>query len=97
MRACAFSFMRKDTCTPRRSVSTRRYAPIGSANIDIRSFTINYELNTVIYDERIAQDCSRISRVILRTAPEFDQSGCDKRKIPVRFRDSMARLVSPLL
>jgi phosphatidylserine/phosphatidylglycerophosphate/cardiolipin synthase-like enzyme len=56
MRACAFSFMRKDTCTPRRSVSTRRYAPIGSANIDIRSFTINYELNTVIYDERIAQE-----------------------------------------
>ncbi|WP_414476016.1 cardiolipin synthase [Microvirga sp. M2] len=29
---------------------------IGSANLDIRSFSINYELNAVIYDARLAQE-----------------------------------------
>jgi cardiolipin synthase len=29
---------------------------IGSANIDIRSFSINYELNAVLYSERLARE-----------------------------------------
>jgi phosphatidylserine/phosphatidylglycerophosphate/cardiolipin synthase-like enzyme len=29
---------------------------IGSANIDIRSFSINYELNAVVYSERVASE-----------------------------------------
>jgi len=29
---------------------------IGSANIDIRSFSINYETNLVVYDEAVTQE-----------------------------------------
>lgn len=47
-----------------------RVCSIGSANIDIRSFSINYELNAVLYRSR---------------------------KAVTRFRDSIARLLSPLL
>ncbi|HEY1373225.1 MAG TPA: cardiolipin synthase, partial [Candidatus Binatia bacterium] len=32
---------------------------IGSANIDIRSFSINYELNAVFYSEKIAEELER--------------------------------------
>lgn len=70
---------------------------IGSANLDIRSFSINYELNAVIYDARLTQE--------LETAFERDLGDCyafepdQYRKSPVlkRLRDSAARLLSPLL
>jgi len=70
---------------------------IGSANIDIRSFSINYELNAVIYDERVAKELEQDFQRDLADCTEFDQREYEKRKILVRFRDSIARLVSPLL
>jgi cardiolipin synthase len=78
----------------RQSVSIdAKICSIGSANIDIRSFSINYELNAVIYDERLTQEFARD----LSDCTEFNQIEYENRKIPVRFRDSIARLISPLL
>ncbi|MCC6167863.1 MAG: cardiolipin synthase [Caldilineaceae bacterium] len=70
---------------------------IGTANMDIRSFHINYEMNAVIYDAAKAQE--------LETAFEHDLQGCvefnlgEYRRRPAwkRLRDSVARLFSPLL
>jgi cardiolipin synthase len=70
---------------------------IGSANLDIRSFSINYELNAVIYDRRHARE--------LEAAFERDIDGCQvfslaeykERTALNRLRDSDARLLSPLL
>jgi cardiolipin synthase len=70
---------------------------IGSANLDIRSFSINYELNAVIYDRRLTRE--------LEAAFERDLEGCEafslaeykKRSTLSRLRDSTARLLSPLL
>jgi cardiolipin synthase len=70
---------------------------VGSANLDIRSFSINYELNAVIYDRRRAQ--------VLEAAFERDLEGCGafslteykQRSALHRLRDSTARLLSPLL
>ena len=28
--------------------------PVGSANIDVRSFRLDFEVNTLVYDERMA-------------------------------------------
>jgi hypothetical protein len=41
---------------------------IGSANIDIRSFSINYELNAVLYSERLARTLENASSVTSPTA-----------------------------
>ena len=41
---------------------------IGSANMDIRSFSINYELNAVIYDPGTAKE--------VEAAFERDQAAC---------------------
>jgi cardiolipin synthase len=70
---------------------------IGTANMDIRSFTTNYEMNAVIYDAEKTKE--------LEAAFEKDLEGCvlfdakAYRALPrlVRFRDSLARLLSPLL
>ncbi len=70
---------------------------IGSANIDIRSFSINYELNAVFYSERIAKELEDDFEHDLQYCSEFDPAAYRKRGTAIRFRDSLARVLSPLL
>jgi cardiolipin synthase len=70
---------------------------IGSANIDIRSFSINYELNAVLYSERLAKELEEDFARDLAHCTAFDSAVYRQRHAAVRFRDSVARLLSPLL
>jgi cardiolipin synthase len=70
---------------------------IGSANIDIRSFSINYELNAVLYSERLARELERDFERDLAHCTEFDAAEYKERNAALRFRDSLVRLSSPLL
>lgn len=70
---------------------------IGSANLDIRSFSINYELNAVIYDTRLAQELEAAFERDLAECYPFDAAAYRCRSAPSRLRDSAARLLSPLL
>ena len=70
---------------------------IGSANIDIRSFSINYELNAVLYSKRLAKKLEQDFERDLVHCTEFDATEYHKRNAAVRFRDSVARVLSPLL
>jgi cardiolipin synthase A/B len=70
---------------------------IGSANIDIRSFSINYELNAVLYSERLAKELERDFERDLAHCTEFDAAAYKERHAALRFRDSVTRLFSPLL
>ena len=70
---------------------------IGSANIDIRSFSINYEINAVLYDERLATELEGAFQRDLAHCVEFDPAQYRNHNPAIRFRDSVARLLSPLL
>jgi cardiolipin synthase len=70
---------------------------IGSANMDIRSFSINYELNAVIYDRATAQELEAAFDRDLAACALFDPDEYRSRPWPIRFRDSVTRLGSPLL
>jgi cardiolipin synthase len=70
---------------------------IGSANIDIRSFSINYELNAVLYSRHLAKELEESFERDLADCAEFDPVEYEARNVGVRFRDSVARLLSPLL
>ena len=70
---------------------------IGSANIDIRSFSINYEINAVLYDEQLATTLEKGFEQDLAHCVEFDPVEYRARSPLIRFRDSAARLLSPLL
>lgn len=70
---------------------------IGSANIDIRSFSINYELNAVLYDKQLATELESAFTKDLADCTEFDPAAYRNRHALIRFRDSVARLFSPLL
>jgi cardiolipin synthase len=70
---------------------------IGSANLDIRSFSINYELNAVIYDARLARELEAAFDRDLDDCYPFDAAGYRRSSAFKRLRDSTARLLSPLL
>ena len=70
---------------------------IGSANMDIRSFSINYETNLVIYDERIARELESDFQNDMRSCVRFSVSEYEARPATSRFLDSAMRLCSPLL
>ena len=70
---------------------------IGSANIDIRSFIINYEINAVLYNRRLATELEESFERDLAYCSEFDAGEYRKRNAAFRLRDSVARLFSPLL
>jgi cardiolipin synthase len=70
---------------------------IGSTNIDIRSFSLNYEINAVIYSEPMARQLEADFERDLADCTEFDPAAYQKRSVAIRFRDSAIRLLSPLL
>lgn len=70
---------------------------IGTANMDIRSFHINYEMNAVIYDAGKAQELEEAFARDLEGCIEFSLTEYRRRPAWLRFRDSVARLFSPLL
>jgi cardiolipin synthase len=52
---------------------------IGSANIDVRSFSINYELNAVVYSERVAKELEADFDRDLAYCTEFDPAAYRRR------------------
>jgi cardiolipin synthase len=70
---------------------------IGSANMDIRSFSINYEANLIIYDEKMACQLEQDFLNDLALCTEFNLEAYENSNFFWRLRDSMARLFSPLL
>jgi cardiolipin synthase len=72
-------------------------ASVGSANWDIRSFSINYELNAVVYDATLARGLEDAFARDLPRCWRFEPGRYRRKPWAVRFRDSVARLASPLL
>lgn len=70
---------------------------VGTANMDIRSFSINYEVNAVIYDEQLSQQLATDFLQDQQDCLEFSLHAYERRHMLVRLRDSVARLFSPML
>lgn len=70
---------------------------VGTANMDIRSFNINYEVNTIIYDAAIARQLEADFEADFEDCVEFTLEAYEQRPMAERLRDSVCRLFSPLL
>lgn len=69
----------------------------GTANMDIRSFQLNFEVNAVIYDEATTERLEREFLRDLSRCHEITQEEYMRRGLAVRFREQCCRLLSPLL
>jgi cardiolipin synthase A/B len=70
---------------------------IGSANMDIRSFSINYETNLVVYDDTVTRALEARFETDLAHCTPFSAEEYLSRGAASRFVDSTLRLCSPLL
>jgi cardiolipin synthase len=70
---------------------------IGSANMDIRSFSINYETNLVIYDAQVTCELEADFASDLTRCVPFTEAEYRARPFGARLADSTARLCAPLL
>ena len=70
---------------------------IGSANMDIRSFSINYETNLVVYDAALTRELEADFAADLARCVRFSAEQYRASPGRTRFVDSMLRLCSPLL
>ncbi|MDH5105657.1 cardiolipin synthase [Lentilactobacillus diolivorans] len=70
---------------------------VGSANLDYRSFKLNFEINAFIYDQKFSQDMRQIfindmTVSNLQTAEMFE-----KQSLWLKFKQTFSRLLSPIL
>lgn len=69
----------------------------GTANMDIRSFALNFEVNAMIYDEKVAQEMEHIFREDLKLCTQITRDMYKGRSLWLRFKEQVCRLLSPVL
>ncbi|GHP13396.1 cardiolipin synthase [Lentilactobacillus fungorum] len=72
-------------------------ASVGSANLDYRSFKLNFEINSFIYDQKFSIDMRNIflndiDNSTLQTPELFNQ-----QSLWLKFKQTFSRLLSPIL
>ena len=70
---------------------------IGSVNLDMRSFWLNFEVTLFVYDREFVQAVRELQQSYMRDCSEVQRSTWTKRPLHWRFVENTARLVSPLL
>lgn len=72
-------------------------ALIGSANLDIRSFRLNFEATTIIYDPPFAKVLRDLQDGYILSSDEIDPQAWRSRPVVRVFLDNAAQLLSPIL
>lgn len=70
---------------------------IGTANFDIRSFNLNFEINAFIYNKEISQKLTTIFNQDLKLCNELTPTLYEHRSTLIKFKESISRLISPIL
>ncbi len=74
-----------------------KIAIVGSANLDNRSFRLNFEVSSLFYDETAIAELSRLFEVDKHKCRHITLKMRAKLSLPMRFAEASARLLSPLL
>ncbi len=69
----------------------------GTANMDIRSFSLNFEVNAVVYDRDKTREMEEIFREDLLYCKEITRDIYAVRPFFLRVKEQICRLLSPLL
>jgi len=78
-------------------VVDRKLAVIGTANMDVRSFDLNFEVNAIVYDGELAGSLANVFDADIKDAILLESSTWLNRSVIRIFLEKVARLLSPLL
>lgn len=70
---------------------------LGSANLDTRSFRLNFELNLAVYDHKFVSSLTAHFNEVMSKSRMVTLEEMDNRKLLVKLRDATARLFTPYL
>ncbi|MFZ3579018.1 cardiolipin synthase [Virgibacillus sp. DJP39] len=74
-----------------------KIASVGTANIDVRSFRLNFEGNAFIYDSTVAGKLLKSYLEDISLSTQMTRKLYEKRTVGIRFKESISRLLSPIL
>ncbi len=75
----------------------RRLAMIGSANLDMRSFWLNFEVTLLGYNADFSEEVRNVQMTYIRDSQTLRTDWWQRRSLSARLWDSVARLLSPVL
>ena len=78
-------------------VSDRKIAIVGTANMDFRSFDLNFEVNAIVYDRGIANELADAFYEDIKDAVKINEINWSHRSKVKQLAQKAARLLSPLL
>lgn len=74
-----------------------KYCTVGTTNLDIRSFNLNYEVNAVIYDEKVTKELEELFINDLSKSRIFTIEDFKKMSFARKMFQSITRLFSTIL
>jgi cardiolipin synthase len=72
------------------------FSSVGSANVDMRSFDLNFEVAALIYDESFAARLMQVFRNDIADSIRIEPLEWAKRKRTDRYKESLSRILGPL-
>lgn len=78
-------------------VADGKIATVGTANIDVRSFRLNFEVNAFLYDQVLVEELVQIFEKDMQFSRELTIDEYLNRPLYIRFKESISRLLSPIL
>ncbi|KGR75516.1 cardiolipin synthase [Ureibacillus sinduriensis] len=70
---------------------------VGTANIDVRSFSLNFEVNAFIYDRTLSHELAEIFEKDIFDCTELTIEKYENRSGIIKFKESISRLLTPIL
>ncbi|WP_100404053.1 cardiolipin synthase [Bacillus sp. FJAT-42315] len=78
-------------------VVDEKLSSVGTANIDVRSFKLNFEVNAFIYDYETGKKLAQIFEEDMELSFELTEEKYQNRSTVIKFKESVSRLLSPIL
>ncbi len=72
-------------------------ASVGTSNIDMRSFKLNFEVNAFIYNCKFANTLTDAFDEDIKVSKQLTLEDYHKRSLWLRFKESISRLLAPIL
>lgn len=70
---------------------------VGTANMDVRSFRLNFEVNALLFDGELARTLAETFRSDIEQCTALTVEAYAQRSTWWKFRESISRLLSPIL
>ncbi len=70
---------------------------VGTANIDVRSFKLNFEVNAFIYDRETSHQLAELFEQDMLLSTELTSELYAERTRTIKMKESFSRLLSPIL